>query len=129
MKIIGVFPKDVTVPVEFTAAELYFLQQYLGRCECTFDAANDMMNQAAFYVEKIFMPTLNDAVERITDDENESSSFEKSYCKWMPEDETNTWKTECGKMFVLTTGGPADNHMSFCHHCGAKIYEEKERES
>lgn len=43
-------------------------------------------------------------------------------CEWRLDDEdTNTWKTACGHVFLLMEGTPADNHMAQCCYCGKKI--------
>lgn len=34
------------------------------------------------------------------------------------------WKTGCGEAFQISEGGPAENGMLFCYHCGHPLKEE-----
>ena len=40
-------------------------------------------------------------------------------------DHSDTWETECGKMFTLNEGSPSDNDMKFCCYCGGSLEEER----
>lgn len=40
----------------------------------------------------------------------------------LTEEDSNTWRcSKCGLMWNLETGGPVENEMNFCPHCGRKI--------
>ena len=40
-------------------------------------------------------------------------------CEWSLEDEDNgIWQSSCGELWSFTDGGPKENRVSFCHHCG-----------
>ena len=45
-------------------------------------------------------------------------------CIWQ-EDEDGDWLTECGNIFILDTGTPANNEMIYCPYCGKKILEKQ----
>jgi rRNA maturation endonuclease Nob1 len=45
-------------------------------------------------------------------------------CRWIA-DEDGNWQTDCGKLFVIFDGTPADNQMKFCCYCGKPIREKK----
>jgi hypothetical protein len=36
-------------------------------------------------------------------------------------DGDGAWDTACEETFVINDGTPAENHMRFCHSCGALI--------
>ena len=45
-------------------------------------------------------------------------------CVWKPEDDDNmpgTYASCCGELWTFTEGGPIENGMKFCHHCGNPI--------
>ena len=44
-------------------------------------------------------------------------------CIWM-QDSDGPWCTSCGKVWEFITGGPTDNEMHFCHHCGGSLLSE-----
>ncbi len=47
-------------------------------------------------------------------------------CGWMPEDEdSDSFQTDCGEMFILNEGTPTDNGMKFCCYCGKQIDDQK----
>lgn len=49
-------------------------------------------------------------------------------CIWLQQldpDREVYWQTSCGRAFVLTEGGPEDNHYNYCPSCGGKIKEVK----
>jgi hypothetical protein len=55
--------------------------------------------------------------------------LEEGVCEWSPdsEDESgDTWRTGCGRLFTLNDGGPRENKMKFCFHCGKRIVEKFE---
>lgn len=41
-------------------------------------------------------------------------------CAWTP-DEDGVWETGCGHRWEFTTGGPRDNHCTFCPYCGGRL--------
>ena len=48
-----------------------------------------------------------------------------STCLWQLEDEdADSYRTACGKLWEFTTGGPAENGARFCPYCGARIIQE-----
>ena len=53
-------------------------------------------------------------------------------CDWT-EDMDGNWETQCGGMFIVEAGSPADNDMKFCCYCGGKLlqcsYQEQYEES
>lgn len=49
-----------------------------------------------------------------------ASSSPVQACHW-DEHMTGVWETSCGRMFEVTTGTPAENHMRFCYHCGKTL--------
>jgi hypothetical protein len=43
-------------------------------------------------------------------------------CQWLlDDDDSSTWQTACGALWQFTDGGPAENLMKYCHHCGGKV--------
>jgi hypothetical protein len=42
-------------------------------------------------------------------------------CRWTYDELTDAWDTGCGRKWQFTTGGPRDNHVRFCHQCGASV--------
>lgn len=44
-------------------------------------------------------------------------------CKWIYDENYDTWETGCGNMFILLEGTPEDNKMIFCPYCGKLILE------
>jgi len=47
-------------------------------------------------------------------------------CTWtheMDEWEDDYWHTECGEDYELFDGGPTENGMLYCHHCGGRLVE------
>ncbi len=45
---------------------------------------------------------------------------QRSVCAW-DEDEDGTWHTDCGNLFEVIDGTPAENKMKFCCYCGAAL--------
>jgi len=44
---------------------------------------------------------------------------ERATCEWTVEDDDNgTWQSSCGELWSFIEGGPKENRVSFCHHCG-----------
>lgn len=41
-------------------------------------------------------------------------------CTWTENDD-GYWDTACGNSWVFDTGGPAQNHCTYCHGCGRPI--------
>lgn len=49
-----------------------------------------------------------------------------SACAWTEADEG--WVTDCGRIFAVTEGAPAENEMRFCCFCGKPLKEERTEE-
>ena len=41
-------------------------------------------------------------------------------CTWV-EDFEGTWESECGGRWGFVDGGPEENHVRFCYHCGGEV--------
>lgn len=40
-------------------------------------------------------------------------------CTWtLDDDESGTWASSCGELWSFIDGGPKENRVSYCHHCG-----------
>jgi hypothetical protein len=46
------------------------------------------------------------------------------FCTWTEED--GCWNTDCGHVFEVSKGTPAENEMKFCCFCGKLIEEDLE---
>ena len=44
-------------------------------------------------------------------------------CIWT-QDSDGLWNTSCSKKWEIIEGGPTDNEMHFCHHCGGSLLSE-----
>lgn len=43
-------------------------------------------------------------------------------CEWHLGDEENgIWESSCGEAWSFIDGGPQENRVSYCHHCGYKV--------
>jgi len=43
-------------------------------------------------------------------------------CTWaLDDEESGTWASSCGELWSFIDGGPAENRVSYCHHCGGKV--------
>lgn len=43
-------------------------------------------------------------------------------CVWtLDDDDMGTWASSCGEMWCFMDGGPKENRVTFCHHCGCKV--------
>jgi len=42
-------------------------------------------------------------------------------CEWKQWDEGDTWETSCGEAFTFISGGPKENNVNYCHHCGKRL--------
>lgn len=50
-------------------------------------------------------------------------------CAWSLDDvDMGTWRSSCGELWSFIDGGPAENRVSFCHHCGGRAYVVKGQE-
>jgi len=69
MEIVLIEPTDNDVYIRLKLKKnLLYLQQYLGRCTCKYDANNDpFMIEAAAYIEGDFMNGVNDIIEKNLD--------------------------------------------------------------
>lgn len=46
-------------------------------------------------------------------------------CTWFQEDEgSDIWVSDCGGLFTLNEGSPADNDLKYCCWCGKSIVSE-----
>jgi len=42
-------------------------------------------------------------------------------CEWtLDDDESGTWASSCGELWSFIDGGPAENRVTYCHHCGKR---------
>ena len=51
---------------------------------------------------------------------------EQHTCHWQltdPDFDSNTFETECGKMWTFVDGGVEDNGLKYCPYCGGKVDE------
>jgi len=40
-------------------------------------------------------------------------------CKWALDDEdSGTWRGDCGELWTFTEGGPSENNFNYCPACG-----------
>lgn len=46
-------------------------------------------------------------------------------CEWRHEEE-GVYSTLCGEAFTFIDGGPVENGMNYCHHCGRPVVLEEE---
>lgn len=46
---------------------------------------------------------------------------EECTCEWKYDAIDDMWETSCGQAWTFIDGGPKDNHVTFCHNCGAKV--------
>lgn len=45
-------------------------------------------------------------------------------CIWEPTEdhfETNNWASSCGELWSFIEGGPEENRVKYCHHCGHPV--------
>lgn len=42
-------------------------------------------------------------------------------CTWTHNEDTDAWKTQCGKTWHFGNDGPEENGMHFCHACGGVL--------
>lgn len=48
-------------------------------------------------------------------------------CKWVRDEDTGAYETQCGTTWHLMDGGEPEEHgQYFCHHCGKQIDDEVE---
>jgi hypothetical protein len=44
-------------------------------------------------------------------------------CPWSYDDEGDgVWRSACGELWSFIDGGPADNRVTYCHHCGGRVH-------
>ena len=36
-------------------------------------------------------------------------------------DLAGTWRSSCGELWSFIDGGPNENRVTYCHHCGGKV--------
>jgi len=67
-------------------------------------------------LEKKGYLTRNEIGNRMLTDRPSASA---RLCLWQrADDESETWKSTCGELWSFIDGGPAENRVSYCHHCG-----------
>lgn len=50
------------------------------------------------------------------------ASAQPSTCTWSLDDEdSSTWSSSCGELWSFIDGGPKENRVTYCHHCGKPI--------
>ena len=42
-------------------------------------------------------------------------------CEWSHEESDGFWESSCGDAWRFDDGGPKENNMHFCHHCGKTL--------
>ena len=47
----------------------------------------------------------------------------KDPCTWSLDDDPDraAWQSACGQSWMFTDGGPAENHVRYCHGCGRPV--------
>lgn len=52
----------------------------------------------------------------------DDASVQPSTCTWSLDDEdSSTWSSSCGELWSFIDGGPKENRVTYCHHCGKPI--------
>jgi hypothetical protein len=54
----------------------------------------------------------------------EATASEPAGCTWTQQDDEHmpgTWASSCGELWSFNDGGPKENRVSYCHHCGGKV--------
>ncbi|WP_195763750.1 hypothetical protein [Pseudoduganella rivuli] len=47
-------------------------------------------------------------------------------CLWTQHaDESGAWASACGESWSFADGGPKENHVGYCHHCGRQVVAEQ----
>jgi hypothetical protein len=49
------------------------------------------------------------------------ATLPEEVCEW--KQDSGIWLTKCGRSWDFFIGGPADNDVKYCHHCGRPIRE------
>lgn len=43
-------------------------------------------------------------------------------CVWrLADGDSGAWASACGELWSFVDGGPIENHVSYCHHCGRTV--------
>ena len=43
-------------------------------------------------------------------------------CEWtFSDDDSGTWASSCKELWSFIDGGPKENRVSYCHHCGHPV--------
>lgn len=43
-------------------------------------------------------------------------------CVWtLDDEESGTWSSSCGELWSFIDGGPKENRVTYCHHCGKPV--------
>jgi hypothetical protein len=90
---------------------------------------SDLLKQAADMLEADAVapaqPFLPDWVNyRQGKEDGKAEAQQPLTCTWTPEDDDNmpgTWASSCGELWSFIDGGPAENRVTYCHHCGGKV--------
>ena len=49
-------------------------------------------------------------------------ALEVTECQWsLEDDDSGTWRSSCGELWSFIDGGPNENRVTYCHHCGGKV--------
>ena len=49
-------------------------------------------------------------------------ALEVTECQWsFEDDDSGTWRSSCGELWSFIDGGPNENRVTYCHHCGGKV--------
>lgn len=57
------------------------------------------------------------------------TSEKKQFCEWQHDNDIynpDTWKSDCGLIWLFADGGPSQNEMIYCCKCGKKLIEKTE---
>ena len=80
----------------------------------------DMIQQHEGLAEELAAPAQPEG----TNSNGTPASAQPLTCTWTPEDDDNmpgTWASSCGELWSFIDGGPDENRVSYCHHCGGKV--------
>jgi len=52
----------------------------------------------------------------------DDANVQPSTCTWSLDDEDEgTWASSCGELWLFNEGGPKENRVKYCHHCGKPV--------
>ena len=72
------------------------------------------------YSDKCFLKAIKDLKARVRELEAErNNATQTKVCHWkLEDDDIALWQGECGEEWCFHEGGPKENNMNFCPHCG-----------